>query len=85
MVAPEVAPFAFHAALLVAFAGRAEIGLILPVRAEGDEANRQLALIAAKDLLHCTGEVVVAKATEDAAKVMERQLMCFQKRLLRGP
>ena len=31
VVAAEVAHFTFHAALLVAFAGRAEIGLILPV------------------------------------------------------
>src|ERR1039457_3338027 len=28
--------FAFHAALLMAFAGRAELSLILPVRTEGD-------------------------------------------------
>src|SRR6266508_3654680 len=70
VVAPEVAPF--DAALLVAFAGRAEIGLILPVRAKGNKASRQLAFIAAQDLLHRTGKVVVPKATEDAAKVMER-------------
>jgi len=72
VVAPEVAAFAFYAAFLVALAGRAEIGLILPVRTEGGEARRQLAFITAQDLLHCTGKVVVPKATEDAAKVMER-------------
>src|ERR1035437_2398524 len=85
VVAAEVAHFAFHPALLVAFAGRAEIGLILPVRTEGDEAGRQLPLIAAQDLLYCTRQVVVAKPAENAAEVMERQLVCFQKRLLRGP
>jgi putative transposase len=46
VVAPKVAPFAFYADLFVAFAGRAEIGLILPVRTEGNEASRQFALIA---------------------------------------
>ena len=84
VVAPEVAAFTFHAALLVAFAGRAEVSLILPVRAEGDEASRLLAPIAAQDLLHRARQVVVAKPAEDAAEVMKRQLVGFQKRLLRG-
>src|ERR1035437_6326900 len=85
VVAAEVAHFTFHPALLVAFAGRAELSLILPVRTEGDEASRQLPLIAAQDHLYCTRQVVVAKPTENAAEVMERQLVRFQKRLLRGP
>src|ERR1035438_9960826 len=85
VVAAEVAHFAFHPALLVAFAGRAEIGLILPVRTEGYEAGRQLPLIAAQYLLYRARQVVVAKPTENAAEVMERQLVGFQKRLLRGP
>ena len=53
-VAAEVTHLAFDAALLMAFAGRAEIGLILPVRTEIDEASRHLALVAAQDLLHRT-------------------------------
>src|ERR1022692_5150802 len=85
VVAAEEAHFAFHAALLMAFAGRAKLSLILPVRTEGNEAGRQLPLIAAQDLLYCTRQVVVAKPAENAAEVMERQLVCFQKRLLRGP
>jgi len=31
----------------VAFVGRAEIGLILPVQTEGDEASRQFAVLSA--------------------------------------
>src|SRR5450759_1215402 len=84
VVAAEVAHFAFYAALLMAFAGCAELGLILPVRTEGDETSRQLALIAAQNLLHRTRKVVIANPAEHAAKVMERQFVRFQKRLLRG-
>src|SRR5664280_1697487 len=85
VVAAEVAHFTFHPALLVAFAGRAELSLILPVRTEGDEASRQLALVAAQDLLHRARQIIVAKPAENAAEVMERQLVRFQKRLLRDP
>ncbi len=45
MVAAEVAHFAFNAAFLVAFARRAKLGLIRPVRTEGNDANRLIPLI----------------------------------------
>src|ERR1700747_1845758 len=84
VIAPEVTNLSFYATLFVAFARCAELRLILPVRTEGDESSRLLSLIAAQDLLHCAGQVVVLKPPEDAAKIMKCQLVRFQKCLLRG-
>src|SRR6266404_3497043 len=58
VVAAEVASLALHAALLMAFARGAELGLILPVGTKRDEPCRQLALLAAQDLLHRARQVI---------------------------
>src|ERR1035437_7013262 len=84
VVAAEVGHFAFYAALLMAFAGCAELSLILPVRTEGAETRRQLALSAAHNLLHRTRKFVRAKPAEPAAKVMDPQFVPSQKPLRRG-
>jgi hypothetical protein len=72
VVAAEVSHFAFHTVLLVALAGRAELGLILPVGAEGDEACRQLAFLATQYFLHRAQKVIVAKVAKDAIEVRKR-------------
>ena len=79
VVAAEVANFTFHAALLVAFARRAELGLILPMRTERDEPGRQLSLLAAQNLLHRARQVIVAQPPEDAFEVIEGKLVRLQK------
>ena len=67
----------------MAFTWGAELGLILPVRTERDEPRRQFALLATKDLLHRTRQVIVAKPPEDALEILEGKFMRFQKSLLR--
>src|ERR1019366_7198729 len=84
MVAPEVAHFAFHAALLIAPRRIAELRLKTPVRTETDQPLRLFPLMAAQNLLHRTLQVVVAQPLEDATEVAKRQLVRFQKSLLRG-
>src|ERR1039458_5518841 len=84
VVAAKVAHFAFHATLLMALTGSAKAGLVLPVRAKGDETGRQFPLLATQDLLHRARQVIVAEPPEYSPKIMKRQLMGFQKRLLRG-
>ena len=84
MVPPEVSYFSFHSAFLVAFGPIAELRVVAPVRAEGEESLRFFALPAAQHLLHRTLQVVVAQHLKHSAKIRERQLMAFQKRLLRG-
>ena len=83
MITAEVANFALHAALLMAFARGAELGLILPVRTERDKPCRQLALLAAQDLLHRARKVIVAEPPEDAFEILEGKFMRFKKSLLR--
>src|SRR5712692_2452133 len=84
MVAPEVAHFAFHAALLIASCRVAELRLETPVRTETDQPLRLFPLMAAQNLLHRALQVVVAQQLEHATKVAKRQLVRFQKGLLRG-
>ena len=84
MVAPKVADFAFHAALLVASRRIAELRLKTPVRAEGDQPLGLLPLVPAQNLLHRALQVVVAQPPKHAAEIAKRQLVRFQKRLLRG-
>src|SRR2546422_4057189 len=54
MIAPEVAHFAFHSALLVSSRRIAELRLKAPVRAEDNEPLSLLPLIPAQNLLHRT-------------------------------
>src|SRR6266481_4959269 len=82
VVAAKVAHFSFHPTLFVPLAGRAELSFIPPVRTEGNETRRQLAFIPAQNLLHRSGQVVVAKFPENPAEVVKGRLMGFQKCLL---
>src|ERR1700677_493490 len=84
MVAPELPSLAFHPTLLVPFPRRAELRFESPVRAESDELHRLFALMAAQDFFYRTFQIVVPQHAEDAAKIGERQLVRFQKRLLVG-
>src|SRR5881396_1444032 len=84
MIAPEVAHFAFHSALLVSSRRIAELRLKAPVRAEGNEPLSLLPLIPAQNLLHRTLQVVVAQPPKHPAEELKRELVCFQKRLLGG-
>src|SRR5450631_811345 len=84
MVAAKVAVLHFDAALLVPFAGRAELRAKAPMRAKGDEALRLFPLLSAQHLLHRTAEIVVTQQREGAAEVRKRRLVRFQKGLLAG-
>ena len=84
MVAPEIAAFAFNAALLMALARRAELRGKPPMRAERHEPHRLLPPVAAQDLAHRTGQIIVAQQVKYAAEVGEGVLVRFQKRLLGG-
>ena len=84
MVSSEVAAFAFNAALLMPLARRAELRGKPPMRAERDEPHRLLPPIAAQDLAHRTGQIVVAQQVKYAAEVGEGVFVRFQERLLRG-
>ena len=64
IVPPKLATFAFDAALFMAFAGRAELRLKSPVRAEGDEPRGLFALTAAQDLLHRGAQVIEPQGAE---------------------
>ena len=84
MVPPEVAHFAFHAALLVAARRVAKLRLESPVRAKRDQPVGLLALVPAQNLLHRALQVVVAQQPEHSAEIVKGPLVRFQKRLLRG-
>ena len=82
MVAPEITAFAFNATLLMTLARRAELGGEPPMRAERHEPHRLLPPVAAQDLAHRTGQIVVAQQVKHAAEVGEGMLVRFEKRLL---
>ena len=82
MVAPEVANFPFYPAFFVALSGRAKLALESPVRPKRDELRRLLPAVAAKNLLHCTLQIVVTQDFEDTAKESKCLFVGFQKRLL---
>jgi hypothetical protein len=84
MIPAEIAHFALDSAFLVAPRRIAKLRLKAPVRAESDQAFRLLPLMAAQNLLHRALQVVVAQAPEHPAEIAERQLVRFQKSLLRG-
>jgi len=54
------------------------------VFAKRDEASCLFPAVALEDLLQGRRQVVVSEFAEDTMKEVEGQLMCFQKRLLRG-
>src|SRR5208283_1103936 len=84
VVPPEIAHFAFHAALLVAARRVAKLRLESPMRTESDQPVGLLALVSAQDLFHRALQVVVAQPPEHSAEIVEGLLMRFQKSLLRG-
>ena len=84
MVPPEIAHFAFHAALLVAARRVAKLRLESPVRTKSDQPVGLLALVPAQNLLHRALQVVVAQPPEHSAEIVKGPLVRFQKRLLRG-
>src|SRR5271154_2006478 len=84
MVPAEVTHSALHSALLIAPRRITELRLKAPVRAERDQSLRFLTLMPAQNLLHRALQVVVAQAPEHPAEIAERQLVRFQKGLLRG-
>jgi len=54
------------------------------VGTEGNHTLGLLALVASKDLLYGRRQIVITDRSEDTAKVSERMLMRFEKRLLCG-
>src|ERR1035441_4542145 len=68
MIPPEEPAFSFHATLLVASRPIAELALVAPVRAEGDEPRRLLPLRSTQDFLHRRLQVVVAQQVEGDRK-----------------
>src|ERR1017187_685260 len=82
MVPAKVSAFSFHAALLVTFRRRTELGLEIPMRSEGDESRGLLSLVPSQNLFHRRAEVVIPKGLEHAAKICKRPLVSFQKGLL---
>ena len=70
VVASEVSALAFNAALFVAPSRVAELALVAPVGTAGDEAAGLFSLIATQNLLHGTGEVVIAKSPKDSGEVV---------------
>jgi hypothetical protein len=84
VVAPEIAAFAFNAALLVPFAGGTEFRSKPPVRAERDEPHRLFPAVAAQDFAHRAGQIIITQHGKYAAKIGERVLVRLQEGLLRG-
>src|ERR1700712_5896341 len=78
MVTPEITTFPLNAALLMAFTRRAEFRGKPPMRAERHEPHSLLAPVAAQDLAHRTGQVVVAQQMKYPAEVGEGMLVPFQ-------
>jgi hypothetical protein len=68
MIPPEESAFSFHPAFLIAPRPIAELGLVTPVRAEGDEPRRLLPLRSPQDSLHRRLQVVIAQQMEGPPK-----------------
>src|SRR5262245_49891919 len=83
MIAAKISSLAFHAALLMPLARRAEGGLELPVRAEGDEPIRLFAPPPAQNSFDRARQVVVPQLMKDATKIAEDILMRGEKGPLR--
>jgi hypothetical protein len=79
MVAPKIPDLAFDATFLMALCGIAELRLKPPVGPEGDEAGGLLAPMAAQDLLHRAGEVVIAQPLEDASEIVKGECWASRK------
>jgi hypothetical protein len=79
----KITTLTFDSAFFMGFRRCAKVALEAPVRAEGDEACRLLALMAAQDLLHRTLQVVVSEKPKNSTKIVEGLLMGLEKRLLR--
>src|SRR6266436_6319644 len=84
VIPPEEAAFSFHATLLIAPRRIAELGLIAPVRSEGDESRRLLPLRSPQDSLHRRLEIVISQLMEDASEIVKCQFVPLQEGLLTG-
>src|SRR5947199_2456321 len=84
IVPAEMPALLFHAALLIAAPGRAELALESAMRAEGDESLRLFSLVTAQNLLHRTLQIVESQDGEDPTKILKGQFVSLQKRLLAG-
>ena len=82
MVAAKIAPFAFHATLLVTLARVTKLRGISPMRPERYKPLRLLTLMATQDLLYRRGQVIVSQQAKYSAKVGERQFVRLKKGLL---
>src|ERR1035441_2108707 len=82
VVPTKISTFSFHPALLMTFSWRAELRLEAPMRSEGNESRGLFSLVSAKNLLHCTLEIVIATKTEYTAEIGKGPLVRLQKRLL---
>src|SRR5262249_58081977 len=87
VIGAKVPPPSLNAALLMSMVdpGMEKHRLKPPVRTKGNESRRLLPSVSLQNLLHCQLEIVVAEALEYPAKARERQLVRFEKRLLRRP
>ena len=83
MVAPEVAVLALDPALLVPGRRGAELRLERQCERKADEPDRLLAPVAAQNLAHGAGQVVVAQDPVDPAEVGEGVLVRLEEGLLR--
>ena len=83
VIPPKVANLPLHAALLVSFAWRAELTLVSPMGAEGDEPRRLFSPLPSQNLLYGRTEIVVTEPAKHAGEIGERPLVALQKRLLR--
>src|SRR5271163_4355462 len=84
MVAAEIANLPLNAAFLMPFVRCAELRGEPPVRAERYEAHRFLSPVAPQNLAYRAFQIVVPQHPEYAAKVLKRQFVRLQKRLLGG-
>src|SRR5450631_1236184 len=83
VIPAKVADLPFHAALLVAFARRAELTFISPMGTEGNKPRRLFPPLSAQNLLYRRTEVVVTKTSKHAREISECPLVALQKSLLR--
>ena len=83
VIAPEISHLAFDPSFLLRRRRRTEFGREPPVGAKGNETCCLFPLMSPQDFLHRLRQVVIADARENSAKILEGQLVGFEKGLLR--
>ena len=84
MIPAKESTLSFHSTFLIAPRRIAELGLVAPVRSEGDESRRLLPLRSPQDSLHRRLEIVISQPTEDASEIVKCQFVPLQEGLLTG-